>query len=201
MLIDEKIATILSGESSNFNNYLDIFQSEIEVKGIVKSRNLIIVDMLYYLLNLDLYPNINLEIYKRLNQLTELFSSKPLITTIPEVTTTPTPTITPSVVSLNFGSVLIGEYGLKSFTFIGIAQNSIIGVTTSSSKYTISLDSRYNFKSGISIVPNADGNVPSTTIYVRYTPTTVSTDIENIVVSSGSATISVTVFGAGIEGT
>jgi hypothetical protein len=200
MLIDEKIATILSGESSNFNNYLDVFQSEIEVKGIVKSRNLIITDMLYYLLNLDLYPNINLEIYKRLNQLTELFSSKPLTTTIPEVTTTPTPTITTSVVTLNFGSVLIGEYGLQSFTFTASNLANIVSIIPPS-KYTISLNQYHNFSTSISIVPSSEGTINSTTIYVRYTPTTVSTDLENIVVSSGSATISVTVFGVGREGT
>lgn len=188
MLIDDKITAILAGENTDFNNYLDKFQEELELNGLVTTRNLIITDILYYLLNQDFsHTNINLELYKKLNHLKELFDTHSLTTIVPSTTTTTTPTITVnSPTTLSFGTMQVGETKTLYTTFSASSLTTMLQIIAPTS-CTISLDPTDNFTGSIGILP-INGNIGTTTLYVKYTPTSQETYTGSVSLESTGAT-------------
>jgi gliding motility-associated-like protein len=112
------------------------------------------------------------------------------------------PTVLATPNSLNFGSVVINTSSAeKTFTLTGIVLSPVTGsvTVTAPTNYQVSLTSGGGFANSVS-VPYLLGSLVTTTIYVRFTPTTYGVIAGNIAITGGGvATQNVAVTGIGIQ--
>jgi lysophospholipase L1-like esterase len=111
------------------------------------------------------------------------------------------PTITVSPTSLSFGSVLLNTSSEHAYTLSGSnlqPANDTIRITATNG-FAISTASGSGFTSSINI-SYTTGNLPSTTIYVRFFPTAVQNYSGNIInVGGGATSQDVTLSGTGVS--
>ena len=109
-------------------------------------------------------------------------------------------TITTSVPSLaSFGNIIVGECsGVVSYTVSALGLNSNL-LISSPAHFQISLSNSSGFTNELSITP-VNGNIATTTIYIKFCPTAVGTFSENIVhTSDGATSVNVAVSGNGVN--
>ncbi|MGD0591292.1 MAG: BACON domain-containing carbohydrate-binding protein [Bacteroidota bacterium] len=118
------------------------------------------------------------------------------------VTTTPAPAITVNPTSLSFGSVIVNTTSSQqTYTVTGANLSPASGniTITAPSGFQISTTSGSGFASSITVAYNG-GALASTTVYVRFTPTAITSYSGNITTSGGGATTqNVAVSGTGIQ--
>jgi len=115
-----------------------------------------------------------------------------------EFTPPATPAISVQAGTLDFGSLMVNTTSSEqSYIVSGINLTANI-VVTAPSGYQVSTTSGSGFGSSVNLVPSS-GTVSDTTIYVRFTPTTVSSYSGNIThTSTGASTENKPVTGAGL---
>jgi hypothetical protein len=72
--------------------------------------------------------------------------------------------------------VKIGESSTFSVTVVAQDLTSKLVIQPISPKITVSYNLSFGYQSALSIYPLSDGSVPTTTIYIKYTPTTETVD-------------------------
>jgi hypothetical protein len=206
MLLQTKIDELLAGEDNYISISSDILINDLNLKGIVDTKNMVMIDILYYLLNLNfVHKNINRDLYKYLKHFQDI--NVPIVVTesqtnidIPPVV----PTITTSVdqLGLDFGTVRVGNEKILSFTFeASAAFNKVL--VSSNNEYLLSSDPVLNFSTQLLYLPKpSDGSLSISTVYVKYVPQNIGTDIDEITISIvGYLSIAVDLTGTGIEST
>ena len=112
----------------------------------------------------------------------------------------PTPTIITNALALpDFGNIIVNTPSTSySYTIFGTNLKADLTITPPS-RFQISLDNNSWFGDHITL-PQSEGTVTTTTIYVRFYPTAVQSYSGNITnSSSGATTMNISVSGTGIE--
>jgi len=188
MLLDDKITALLLNEYATKSKLNSIFIKEIESKGIVSTLNYNIIDILYYLLNQDFpHDNINFQLYIRIEQLLNLYTTSVEATEVDYIETVVDDVIENVVINLpslelDFGSVVIGDEKILSFTFeASRIFNSI--VLSTSQEFLLSTDMSLPFTDSLLFLPKWDtGEVTTTTVYVKYYPLNTGSDNVDLIV-------------------
>jgi uncharacterized repeat protein (TIGR02543 family) len=112
------------------------------------------------------------------------------------------PTIATTGGPLSFGSVAVGSTSAEqTYTVSGKDLNANL-VVTAPTDFEVSTTSGSGFASSVSLTPSSN-DVASTTIYVRYKPTTLGANTGNNITntSTGALTQNIAVSGTGVVGT
>jgi hypothetical protein len=186
MLLDTQISSLITQKSSLYEDRLDVFDLELTRTGLVKTRNFMMIDILYHLLERGFTQDyLNRELYKRLNHLlnvTETISiSNPAVSPVASIAA-----VTTSVNSIAFGNIEVGEESnVVGITITGtnvIQPITIVSVTA----YRVSLYPVSNFSNGCVIIPK-DGLI-NTTLFVKFVPLAAASYSSNITISSSEIT-------------
>jgi hypothetical protein len=187
MLLTTKIQNLITNKNTYYESRLTSFVKELTTKGMVNAHNFIVIDILYYLLEQGFTQNyINLELYKKLNQLINVTEFIELTNeTVVSTTTTPTLTVTP--ITLTFGSIEVGEESVSQLVSISGLNLTDIIVVTFPAVFQVSFNPTLFYANSKILIPK-ESIVNTTTLYVKFVPLAASSYSSNITIVSTGAT-------------
>jgi hypothetical protein len=177
MLLDDKIEEILSSQTDIEEVCTNLFTTQTEIQGLVNTKNYVLIDILFYLLNSEFsHDNINLGLYRCLNHLVTLVTSASISSTSTYSVEVPPGVLTLSESSIDFGEVKVGDTVTESFTMSATGLTNSIYLTAPT-KFTLSIDEFTGFTQSLLFIPNwVTTSIPDTIIYIKYTPTEAADD-------------------------
>lgn len=186
MLLTTKIEELVTLKPILYEDRLDVFNKVLKSTGLVKTRNFMMIDILYYLLEQEFTQEyINRELYKRLNHLLNITETID-ISNNPTTVVSSVPALTVSISSKAFGSIEVGEESATTeVTLTGSDLTEPITVV-SITAFKVSLYPVSNFSNGCVLFPKE--GVVNTTLFIKFVPISATSYSSNIEIYSTEIT-------------
>jgi hypothetical protein len=201
MLLEDKIEELLHEQQNIKETCSALFINQTEIQGLVNTKNYVLIDILYYLLDKHfIHKNINLSLYRCLQHLVDLVISFDIDSTSNYHSIVPIATLTISDSSIDFEEARIGENSIKAMTFSANNLSNNIYISSLSSKYTISVNAESGYTDKLLFLFDTNKSISETTLYIRYTPIEENTDTSSIVFTcTDFTTTDINLTGKGIK--
>lgn len=198
MLLEDKIATLLSVKSTKLSDRYDFMISTLGIAGKFPTKNVMLINILFYLLEQQFeHDYLNRELYKKLLHfinITEItyFNSDPAHPVSPV-----TPAILPIPDALDFGNVDVGDEKVMSFNLTSSNIEDVVTVEITG-PYTFCLNTEDTYQTNMTLLPEFIQKNSTLPFYVKFSPTVTGTNVGGVTFFTSTLSDQVSLTGEGI---